>query len=163
MSILYLPFIYEGVVQSYEIYLRTKYYNKAHKISRKLKKPLLVVGRPRFAHGLGPPLHGCGDICVDIEGCPECPKSKKADVTNLPFKDKQFGAVFCSHVLEHIKNPKKAIKELARVGNYVVILFPTKLSILARIHPGHHGESLEYLWKLGDGVIEIWNSRLIRR
>lgn len=40
----------------------------------------------------------------------------KTDVENLPFKDKAFDFVFCSHLLEHVENPAKAIKEITRVG-----------------------------------------------
>ncbi len=39
----------------------------------------------------------------------------KADITKLPFKDNTFDLIFCNHVLEHIKEDKKAMKELYRV------------------------------------------------
>ncbi len=39
----------------------------------------------------------------------------KADLTNLPFPDNTFDLIFCNHVLEHIKEDEKAIKELFRV------------------------------------------------
>ncbi len=39
----------------------------------------------------------------------------KADILNLPFKDNSFDIVFCNHVLEHIKDDKKAMQELYRV------------------------------------------------
>jgi ubiquinone/menaquinone biosynthesis C-methylase UbiE len=51
-----------------------------------------------------------------------------ADAENLPFKDNQFGAVFCLEALEHILDPKKAILEMKRVlrpGGYLIILVPT--------------------------------------
>ena len=37
------------------------------------------------------------------------------DVTKLPYKDNIFDATICTEVLEHIKNPEIAIKELIRV------------------------------------------------
>lgn len=40
----------------------------------------------------------------------------KADVEDLPFKDKAFDFVFCSHLLEHVENPTKALAEITRVG-----------------------------------------------
>jgi len=40
----------------------------------------------------------------------------KVDVEKLPFKDKAFDFVFCSHLLEHVQNPGKAIEEITRVG-----------------------------------------------
>lgn len=39
-----------------------------------------------------------------------------ADVENLPFKDRAFDFVFCSHLLEHVEDPGQAIKEITRVG-----------------------------------------------
>jgi len=39
----------------------------------------------------------------------------KADICNLPFADNSYDIVFCNHVLEHITDDNKAIKELFRV------------------------------------------------
>jgi len=39
----------------------------------------------------------------------------KADILNLPFEDSSFDMVFCNHVLEHIEDDNKAMKELYRV------------------------------------------------
>ena len=39
----------------------------------------------------------------------------KADICNLPFKDKEFDYIFCNHVLEHIPDDNKAMSELFRV------------------------------------------------
>ncbi len=39
----------------------------------------------------------------------------KADITNLPFDDDSFDVIFCNHVLEHIQEDTKAMKELFRV------------------------------------------------
>jgi hypothetical protein len=39
----------------------------------------------------------------------------KADICNLPFEENTFDIVFCNHVLEHIEDDKKAMKELHRV------------------------------------------------
>ena len=39
-----------------------------------------------------------------------------ADGSRLPFRDKQFDYVICSHVLEHIPEPRQFLDELARVG-----------------------------------------------
>jgi len=41
----------------------------------------------------------------------------KADICNLPFKDNTFDVIFCNHVLEHIPDDTKAMKELYRVLN----------------------------------------------
>jgi ubiquinone/menaquinone biosynthesis C-methylase UbiE len=39
----------------------------------------------------------------------------KADICNLPFEDNTFDFILCNHVLEHINDDTKAIKELYRV------------------------------------------------
>jgi SAM-dependent methyltransferase len=45
-----------------------------------------------------------------------------AHAENLPFKDKCFEVVFSSHTIEHVKNPKKMLRELLRVSNCKVIV-----------------------------------------
>ncbi|MBH45300.1 MAG: SAM-dependent methyltransferase [Flavobacteriaceae bacterium] len=39
----------------------------------------------------------------------------KADICNLPFKDKTYDLILCNHVLEHIPDDLKAMSELHRV------------------------------------------------
>jgi SAM-dependent methyltransferase len=39
----------------------------------------------------------------------------KADICDLPFSDNEFDFIICNHVLEHIPNDDKAMKELYRV------------------------------------------------
>lgn len=39
----------------------------------------------------------------------------KMDITNLKFKEKTFDYIICYHVLEHILDEKKALRELIRV------------------------------------------------
>lgn len=57
-----------------------------------------------------------------------------ADASNLPYLDNEFDIVMTAHVLEHLPNPKKALKELKRVlkpGGYLVI-GATRDSLLGR-------------------------------
>jgi len=39
----------------------------------------------------------------------------KADILNLPFEENQFDIILCNHVLEHIEDDARAMKELFRV------------------------------------------------
>ncbi|MCF8715820.1 methyltransferase domain-containing protein [Joostella atrarenae] len=39
----------------------------------------------------------------------------KADICDLPFEDNSYDVILCNHVLEHIKDDKKAMEELFRV------------------------------------------------
>lgn len=61
----------------------------------------------------------------------------EADVENLPFKDKVFDFVFCSHLLEHVENPDKAIKELTRVAKKGYVEVPNAILDLFRPFPAH--------------------------
>lgn len=45
----------------------------------------------------------------------------------LPFGDSTFDFVYCSHVLEHLDDPLKILKEIERVGKEGAIIVPTKL------------------------------------
>jgi len=39
----------------------------------------------------------------------------KMDITDMPFKDNSFDIIMANHILEHIEDEKKALKELFRV------------------------------------------------
>lgn len=43
----------------------------------------------------------------------------------LPFKDKSFDLVTCSHVLEHVDDPHRALEEIKRVGKSAYIVTPS--------------------------------------
>lgn len=52
------------------------------------------------------------------------------NVLNIPFGDGKFDIVLCTEVIEHTKNPKKAISELFRVtkkGGLIIITTPNKM------------------------------------
>lgn len=61
----------------------------------------------------------------------------EADVEKLPFKDKIFDFVFCSHLLEHVKNPDTAISEIVRVGKRGYIEVPSAIVDLLKPFPPH--------------------------
>jgi ubiquinone/menaquinone biosynthesis C-methylase UbiE len=65
-------------------------------------------------------------LSVDID-----PKKAmfKQDITKLTFKDNSFDIVFCSHVLEHVENDIKAMKEVFRVlkkDGFAILQVPIK-------------------------------------
>ncbi|MDH3224487.1 MAG: methyltransferase domain-containing protein [Gemmatimonadota bacterium] len=68
-------------------------------------------------------------VSVDIAHRPYV--THRADVTDLPFDTCSFDAVICIHVLEHIPDDRKALKELHRVlkpGGWAVITVPIDFS-----------------------------------
>jgi SAM-dependent methyltransferase len=68
--------------------------------------------------------HGDRYVTADIES----PLAKvKMDIHEIPFKDNSFDAVLCNHVLEHVDNDLKAIREITRVlkpGGFAVLQVP---------------------------------------
>jgi hypothetical protein len=46
------------------------------------------------------------------------------DIYNLPFADKQFEHVLCSHTIEHVEDPELFDIELRRVGKHVTYVLP---------------------------------------
>lgn len=68
--------------------------------------------------------------CVEYCCLKELPVIK-GDAENIPFYNDNFDCVICSHVLEHLKNPDKAIKEMHRVlkpKGKLIIIVPTNKS-----------------------------------
>jgi len=56
----------------------------------------------------------------------------KCDIQNLPFADSEFDMVICNHVLEHVPDDKKAIREIFRVlkkGGSAILQVPTSYSM----------------------------------
>lgn len=125
-------------------------YTQALAYSELRKKPLLVIGGPwgsnPFRRLLNVPAHGWGDVCMDVDptacaGCPRDCRVEVADVRDIPYPDRYFASVFCSHVLEHlptIADCERAYRELHRVADTVFICVPSKQSILAWLIPTHH-------------------------
>ncbi len=56
----------------------------------------------------------------------------KLDVQEMPFNDNQYDVVICNHVLEHVKDDKKAMSEILRVlkkGGFALIHVPVDYSM----------------------------------
>ncbi len=69
----------------------------------------------------------------------------------MPYKDKEFDLVLCTEVLEHLEDPKRALKELIRVSNkYLVLSVPNEpLFMLAQLVRGKNwsrfGNDIEHI------------------
>ena len=72
-----------------------------------------------------------------------------ADGQFLPFADNAFDYVICSHVLEHVEDPRQLIAELMRVANRGYIETPSEI-----------GERI-YGWHYHNWVVNLINNRLI--
>ena len=60
-----------------------------------------------------------------------------ADASDMPFADKVFDYVICSHVLEHVERPDLVIAELARVAKAGYIEVPEAASAKIVDFPSH--------------------------
>ena len=52
----------------------------------------------------------------------------RMDITDIPYKDESFDVVLCNHVLEHVVEDQKAMRELFRVltqGGWAILNSPT--------------------------------------
>lgn len=88
--------------------------------------------------------HRCGDaMMIDRH-------SVFGDAQKMPFKDKSFDFVVASHILEHMADPDRFIKELQRVGKAGYIETPN--AIFERFHP-YDIHCLEVM--AVDGVLHI--------
>ena len=157
-GILLVVFIWQMIIWALEIQDKNRKYQAALAVAKKSGKQLLIVGGPYGVKGyrrmLGRPAHGNGDICLDIDrralqGHP-CPVV--ASCTDIPFSDKSFGAVFSSHVLEHMpttKQAEKAFSEMNRVAGSVFIAYPSRQSIAAWIIRDHH----IWVWQKGGATL----------
>jgi len=82
--------------------------------------------------------------------------------TAFPYPDGSFDTVFASHVIEHLNDPTRAIRECARVlkpGGLLLVATPTKPPFFAElINWWHHSE----LKKLGE-TQNAFSARSLRR
>jgi SAM-dependent methyltransferase len=66
-----------------------------------------------------------GGVNADIARHADVPRFVRIGRTDrLPFKDRSFENVLCSHTMEHVEDPDAFFRELQRVGNNVTIVIP---------------------------------------
>jgi len=105
-------------------------------------RPLVVVGDPDAgAHTRLLRAYECGDLCIDLRGCPRCQTMKVADITKGPIDGiaDDSAVVFVSCVLEYVADPTAALRELARIAGarenlFLVLVEPWTLT--ATLYPG---------------------------
>ena len=121
---------------------RTSAFRLAVDRAAALGRPLVVVGDPDGGmHTRLLRAYGCGDVCVDMNGCPKCPVTVVADITKGPIADIEDNSavVFVSCVLEYVQDLDAALREVARIAGssdnvFIVTVQPWTLT--ARLYPG---------------------------
>jgi SAM-dependent methyltransferase len=109
-----------------------------------LGRPLVVIGDPDGGmHTRLMRAYGCGDVCVDMNGCPRCPVTVVADITKGPIPNipDDSAVVFVSCVLEYVTDLQAALAEIARIAGkpenvFIVTVQPWTLT--SRLYPGAH-------------------------
>lgn len=108
------------------------------------RKPLLNIGAGTPGSSLRARIFGptlWGDVNLDIAATqllPEPGKVTYGDAEDLiEWPDKHFGAVVASHVLEHVTDPHRAMRELHRVACEVYVITPAWWAPHTWLHPGH--------------------------
>lgn len=87
------------------------------------RKILHVAPEPCFEPRLRK-MFGNGYLSADLDGSRAM---EKMDITSIGYPDGSFDTIFCSHVLEHVGDDRKAIGELCRVlkkGGWAILMVP---------------------------------------
>src|SRR5690625_4725353 len=74
-----------------------------------------------------------GGVNADVVRHADVPNFIQVDIENLPFADKQFGTVLCSHTIEHVDDPERFFAELHRVGERGTIVLPPHWAVSAAL------------------------------
>jgi hypothetical protein len=137
---------YVGLVEGSAALIRFRERTAAFKLAIErasaLGRRLIVIGDPDAGmHTRLLRAYGCGDVCVDLNGCPACPVTVVADITKGPIPDvaDDSAVVFVSCVLEYVSDVNAALREIARIAGspqnvFVVTVQPWTLT--ARLYPG---------------------------
>ncbi len=79
-----------------------------------------------------PGSHGVGRFSTEMTAYPNI---VKGSAEHIPFKDKEFDVVFCSHVLEHVESESKSLSEINRVlkdnGTMIIGMPTASMAIIA--------------------------------
>lgn len=114
-------------------YLRRRYeraanFQVAQDRATELGRPLVVIGDPQG--GITWDDYGCGDIAIDLTGCPSCgDRGHRADICEpgaIPLKN-DSAVVYVSCVLEYVTDFQAAVREILRVAGSIDNVFVTRV------------------------------------
>ena len=132
----------EGGIALRRFERRRRAFAAAARRAAELGRPLVVVGDPDAgAHTRLMRAYDCGDLCIDLHGCPMCRVMQAADLTAGPVPRIADGSavVFVSCVLEYVSDPEAALHELQRMAGSaenLFIVFVDSWSLTAALYPG---------------------------
>jgi hypothetical protein len=132
----------EGALALQRWQQRRETYDRAARRAAELHRPLVVVGDPDAgAHTRLLRAYGCGDLCIDLNGCPLCKVVQVADLAAgpVPGVSDDTAVVFVSCVLEYIGDAAAAVRELRRMAGGPENLFTVSVqpwTLTAALYPG---------------------------
>ena len=110
--------LYECSITFHRKYTRRVLFEEASKRAKETNKKLLVIGDPyngiaSISTGLD---YNCGDLCIDLTGCPKCKNGIKGYLENV-IKDINMNdyVVYISCVLEYVDDIEEILKYLNRI------------------------------------------------
>ena len=121
---------------------RRRAFAAAARRAAELDRPLVVVGDPDAgAHTRLVRAYDCGDLCLDLHGCPRCEVMQAADLTAgpVPGIPDDSAVVYVSCVLEYVTDPEAALRELNRMAgspDNLFLVFVEPWSLTAALYPG---------------------------
>lgn len=145
--------VYELTLAMARMQRRRDVFARAQARAMAISRPLVVVGNPdggmhtRITRG-----YTCGDICVDLTGCPACPVSIQADITkgHIPEVADDAAVVFCSCVLELVGDVAAAEREFLRMAGSPANVFCVYVdpgSVTSVVYPGARQRATRDGWK----------------
>ena len=132
----------EGALALQRWHTRRCVFAAAAQRAQALGRPLVVIGDPDAgAHTRLMRAYGCGDLCIDLRGCPQCPNARIADITRGPLADiaDDSAVVFVSCVFEYVDDLPAALTEITRIAGHSDNLFAVTVqpwTLTATLYPG---------------------------
>ncbi len=121
---------------------RRRAFAAAARRAAELDRPLVVVGDPDAgAHTRLVRAYDCGDLCLDLHGCPRCEVMQAADLTAgpVPGIPDDSAVVYVSCVLEYVSDSEAALRELHRMAgspDNLFLVFVEPWTLTAALYPG---------------------------
>ena len=86
------------------------------------------------ASGIFPELHAIeisdtGVLQIQKRKLQRLKEVKKFNGYEIPYSDKEFDMVYCSHVIEHVEHPRILLREIKRISRFQVFEIPLDYSI----------------------------------
>ncbi len=100
-------------------------------------------------------------LAIARDALPERVRLRQGDVQRLPYDDRSFDLVLGTEVLEHVDDPARALREMARVARHRLILSVPREPLWRALNMLRG----KYLTHLGntDGHVNHWSGRGFQR